>query len=263
MSLFISSVAFGQVAQVNVQNFNFNYQAPFGDGTADVFSYQNSKTNQQNVKVEKIGEDFKIILEGVENQELTLKDAPDMVRNAEKMKLQNVNFAFNDKISLTMASALFNSPDQNAEMKGMALNCDVIKTHKEVMDQALLGCIQKMTLKSSGINTNGETSIANTFMSAVDEGHNALTASVGIKNLNMKVTNGKFDLSADVKAQISGTAKASGTLKYDQSSKMLTIKISEVKFGILNVTSQVFNELKKQESSTLKVDQPYVYITLK
>jgi len=261
--LFVSSIAWAQTTQVNVQNFNFNYQAPFGDGTADTFSYQSGINTPQSIHIEKIGEDFKIILEGVENQEYTLKDAPELIRNAEKMKLQNVNFSFSEKLSLGMASAVFNSPEQNVEIKGMALNCEVIKTQQEVMDQALLGCIQKMTLKSSGISTDGATSIANTFMSAVDDRHNVLKASVGVKNLSMKITNGKFDLSADVKAQISGTAKASGSFKYDQSSKKLTVKISEIKLGVLNVTSQVFTELKKQESSTLKVNEPYVYITLK
>lgn len=262
MSLFISSMAWSQVSLVNVQNFNFNYQAPYGDGTADNFSYE-SKQSQQNVHVEKIGEDFKILLEGVENQELTLKDAPEMIRNAEVMKLKGMNFLFSEKLVLEMASAAFNSVDQDIEMKGMTLNCDLIKSQKEILDQALMGCIQKMTLKSSALSTSGESGLVNTFMSALDEGHKSLQASVGIKNLNMKVNSGKFDLTAEVKAQVSGTAKALGNLKYDQSTKKLTVKISEVKFGFLNVTSQVFNELKKQESATLKVNEPYVYITLK
>jgi hypothetical protein len=263
ISLFISSMAWGQVSKVNVQNFNFNYQAPFGDGTADSFLYENVKQAQQKVHVEKIGEEFKILLEGVENQELILKNAPDMISNAEVIKLKNLNFLFADKMGLEMASAVFNSPEQDVEMKGMSLNCDLVKSQKELMDQALMGCIQKMTLKSSALSTNGDSSLVNTIMSAFDERHNSLQASVGIKNLSMKVTSGKFDLSAEVRAQISGTAKASGTLKYDQSTKKLTVKISEVKFGILNVTSQVFSELKKQESATLKVNEPYVYITFK
>ena len=263
MSLFISSMAYGQATQVNVQNFNFNYQAPFGDGTADTFSYEKTRKSHQSVHVEKVGEEFKMILEGVENQELIFKDAPDMIKNAELMNLKKVNFSFAEKISLDIGSANFHSPEQDIEMKALSLNCDLVKAQKEILDQALLGCIQKMTLKSSGFSTSGESSFSNAIMSAVDERYNAIQGSVGIKNLSMKVNSGKFDLSADVKAQISGTAKASGSLKYDQSTRKLTVKISEVKFGILNVTSQVFNELKKQESATLKVNEPYVHITLK
>ncbi|MBA2404478.1 MAG: hypothetical protein H0V66_06890, partial [Bdellovibrionales bacterium] len=98
---------------------------------------------------------------------------------------------------------------------------------------------------------------------ALDESHDEVLGSVGIKNLNLKVTAGKFDLSAEVKAQISGTAKGSGTIKYEAAAKKITVKVSEIKFGILDVTSQVFDELKKQESATLKVSKPHVYITVK
>lgn len=262
MSLFMTSMAWGQVSQVNIKNFNFNYQAPQGDGTAEAFSYQQKVLEAQKVHVEKVGEDFKILLEGVENQELTFKDAPDMMKNAHDIKLSAFNLSFANTVSLTMASAIFNSPDKNIDLKNMNLACDRISTFPEVMDQVISGCIQKMSLKTAGLSSDGA-GFDQALMKAIDERHDEILGAVGVKNLSLKVTGGKFELSADVKAQISGTAKGSGTVKYEAAVKKLTVKISEIKFGFLDVTSQVFDELKKQESSTVKVSKPYVYITLK
>lgn len=259
----MTSMAWGQVSQVNIKNFNFNYQAPQGDGTAESFSYQQKVVDAQKVHVEKIGEDFKILLEGVENQELTFKDAPDLMKNAQEIKLSAFNLSFADTVSLTMTSAIFNSPEKNIDLSNMNLACDRISTFPEVMDQVISGCIQKMTLKTSGLTTDGEAGFDQALMKAIDESHDEILGGVSIKNLNLKVTSGKFELSAEVKAQISGTAKGTGTIKYEAVAKKLTVKISEIKFGFLDVTSQVFDELKKQESSTLKVSKPYIYITLK
>lgn len=262
-SLLLTSAAWGQVSQVSIKNFNFNYQAPQGDGTAETFSYQQKLVDAQKVHVEKIGDDFKILLEGVENQELTLKDAPDIIKNAQEINLSDFNLSFSSSASLSMTSAVFTSPDKNIDLKNLNLACDRISTFPEVMDQVISGCIQKMSLKTSGFSTDGESGFDQALMKAIDERHDEMLGGVSIKNLNLKATGGKFELSADIKAQISGTAKGTGTLKYEAAQKKLTVKISEIKFGFLDVTSKVFDELKKQESATVKVSKPYVYITLK
>jgi hypothetical protein len=263
LSFFMTSMAWGQVSQVNIKNFNFSYQSPQGNGTAEAFSYQQKLNDAQKVHVEKNGDDFKILFEGVENQELTLKDAPDLLKNANDINLSAFNLSFANTVSMTLATAVFNSPDKNVDLKNMNLACDRISTFPEVMDQVISGCIQKMTLKTAGLSTDGESGFDQALMMAIDERHDEIRGGVGIKNLNLKVTGGKFELSADVKAQISGTAKATGTVKYEAPLKKLTVKIAEIKFGILDVTSKVFDELKKQESASLKVSKPYVYIILK
>ena len=259
----MTSMAWGQVSQLSIKNFNFNYQAPQGDGTAESFSYQQKLVDTQKVHAEKIGDDFKFLFEGVENQELILKDAPDLMKSAQQIKLSSFNLSFASSISLSAVSAIFNSPDKNIDLKNMNLACNRITTFPEVMDQVINGCIQKMSLKTAALRTDGESGLDQALMKAIDDTHDEFLGGVGIKNLNFRVAAGKFELSAEVNAQVSGTATGSGTIKYEAAVKKLTIKISEVKFGFLDLTSKVFDELKKQESATLKVSKPYVYITIK
>lgn len=258
-----SSLAYGQVSQVDIKNFNFNYSAPAGEGTADSFSYQQKLEEAQKVYVQKNGEDFDIHLEGVENRDFTFKNPPSLIKDAQSIKLSAFNLAFQDKLTLSMNSAAFNSPDKDLEMKNLTLGCDRVATFTEVMDQVISGCVQKMSVKTSNFSSAGAKSIEQAFMKAFDEGHDEDKAAVGVKNLDLKIAAGKLTLSAEIKAQISGTAKASGTVSYAVSTKKLTVKLSEVKFGILDVTSKVFDELEKQESANLQVSKPYIYITIK
>jgi hypothetical protein len=120
-----------------------------------------------------------------------------------------------------------------------------------------------MSLKTGGLSTNGESGLDQALMKAIDESHDQILGEVGLKNVSLKVNGGKFDLSADIQAQISGTAKSTGSIKYEAAIKKITVKVTEVKFGFLDVTSKVFDELKKQESSTLQVSKPYLYLTIK
>ena len=81
--------------------------------------------------------------------------------------------------------------------------------------------------------------------------------------LDLRTQEGRYDLAVDIKAQISGKVKSYGMISYDQSTKVLTMKITEVKFGFFNLTDKVFQELKKNESPKMVVKKPFVYLDLK
>ena len=261
--LMLTSFAHAQVSQGEIKNFNFSYQAPLGDGVADSFSYQQKLDDAQKVHVEKMGDDFKINLEGVENQEIMFKNAPDLVKNAQSINLASFNLSLMDRALLSMSSGEFHSSDNDINLKNFNLACDRVPTFKDVLDQVLSGCVQKLNLKVGGFSSLGGDGLEQALMKAIDQQHDSFKGSVGIKNLDLKIAAGKFQLSADLKAQISGTATGSGTLKYEPEIKKVTVKVSEIKFGFLDLTSQVFDELKKQESSSMKVSKPYIYLTIK
>ena len=129
------------------------------------------------------------------------------------------------------------------------------------MDQLISGCVQKMTLKSSKFQQQDVQKVfqgilMETFSKAID-------ADLGVNSLDLKTNAGKYDLSAEVKAQISGKVKSNGQMSYDAASGKLSVKISEVKFGFLNITGKVFDELKKNESASMQVKEPYVHLTVK
>ncbi len=258
-----SGLSFAQVSKVDIKNFNFNYEAPLGEGVADNFSYQKEMNNQQKVNVEKFSDFFKIKLEGVENQEMEFKNAPAFIQEAEKINLNTFNFDLGEKISLGLVQGSFISSQDEFNLKNVNLFCERSAASELILDQALMGCIQKMTFKVSGFSSMPQKGIDYAMMEALNSALDTNGTALSLKNVDLKINAGKFQLGADIKAQISGTALANGTVKYEPTEKKIIVKVSEVKFGFLDLTSKVFEELKKQESDTIKINKPYITILIK
>lgn len=258
----VSGFVHAEPLHVSVKNFNFNYKDPHGEGSATSFSRNQFVNEEVQVAVDRIDKDLKFNVTGSENLEFELKNAPSFMVEAETMTVSNFNMNLAEKLVLSLGAGRFNSKDDALKMDGLSLDCARDLSKQEIMDQLLAGCIQKMTLKNSKFssqNTEGLLGIVtDSIASVVSE-----KGDLGINSLDMKTNNGKYDLSAEVKSSISGKVKSNGNMSYDHVSGKLTIKISEVKFGILNITGKVFDELKKKENEKMKVKEPYVYYSIK
>lgn len=265
------NLAMAQELTVEVKDFDFEYNDPMGEGTASSFSL-NSSTIQGGAKVyvEKMDDEFNIKVSSSEERELSVKNAPDFFLKAEKMKVGGFNFSLYDRAVLSLSQGSFLSRDGELNLQNLSLNFNRDRSQKELIDQMINGCIVQMSLKASKFNSSqmNEGNLASllmlSFLSSVKE-ENFVEAKSGfeVKALDIKTKSGRFELTAEIKAQISGKVKSNGHLSYEPLNKRLTIKINEVKFGILNITSKVFDELKKKESDKLKVGRPFVYYSLK
>ncbi len=265
--LFISTVSHAKTFAVSIKNFNFTYQNPHGEGSATSFTRSGFVANEGvSVSVDKLDKDFKLMVSGAENQEFELKNAPSFMTEAETMTVSGFNLGLAERLNLNMASGRFISTKDELKLDGVNLDCSRDSTHKEVMDQLISGCIQKMTLKTSKFSQSAQEGLVNALESALSAAmveNSMVLGDLGISSIDLKTNAGKYDLSAEVKAQVSGKVKSNGNMSYDASTGKLTLKISEVKFGFFNITGKVFDELKKQQSATLKVNEPYVYYSVK
>lgn len=230
---------------LKVTNLNFDYQDTHGKGAATEFT----------VELEKIFEDFKLKVYGSMEAEYEIKNAPALLKEAQSIRLNAFNLGLNERLNISLVDAAFISPDETMELQSFSLDCARDLTTTVVKDQIINGCLQQLRLKSTKLTTQ----------SILEEGILSALSNSGVKisGLDVKVNSGKYEFSAEVKAQMSGKAKSNGQLSYDSSKKLLTIKINEIKFSVLNVTSQVFKELKKKESESMRVEKPYLYLTIK
>jgi hypothetical protein len=257
-----SYVVCAEPLNVNVRNFNFTYANPHGEGTATSFSRSQLFNEELKVTVDKIDKDFKLNVSGAETQEFEFKNAPSFMTDAQTMNVSNFNLTLQEKLNLSLASGRFNSPENSLKLDGLNLDCGRDVNQAEVMDQLISGCIQKMTLKSSKFQSQeAEETLAAVISETISKAIDG--SDVTVNSVDLRTNAGKYDLSAEVKAQVSGKVKSNGNMSYDPASGKLTLKISEVKFSILNITGKVFEELKKKESDKLKVKEPYVYYTVK
>ncbi len=251
-----------QDVRVKIEDFSFNYNDPSGIGEATFFQHNQKSLEGVRVEVEKIGEAMNFKVSGSEDHEFKLEKAPDVVMKAKTMTVDDLDLSYQDSLSLSVLEGEFIGEDE-LKLKNFALNCNKDLAQTAADNQLIFGCLQKMTVKSASFS---QTAVEEGMVSAFTKAVGAVAGARGglsIKALDFKVTNGKYDLGADIKAQISGRAKSKGTMSYDPATGIMTINISEVKFGILSVTGMVFDELKKSENERMKVKQPNVFYKLK
>jgi hypothetical protein len=261
-ALFFSGLVNAQSIQVKVSDFNFTYQDPYGEGSATSFS-RSFQGEAVQVKVEKSAKDFLLSTSGAENQEFTFRNAPSFMTDAETMSVKGFNLNFGSALSMSLQSGRFLSHEDSLKLDGLSLSCSRDITHKDDMDQLIMGCVNQMTLKSSRFSSESVKSGIVDILTSAFRGATGTKADVGVSSLELKTQKGKYNLEADVKAQISGKVKSNGNMNYDPATGKMILKISEVKFGFINITGKVFDELEKNESEKLKVKKPYVYYSIK
>ncbi len=258
--LVLPSIAMAQNFKADIHNFNFNYTSPLGEGIAKSFSFESfSEKKEAKVWVEKTSEGFLVKASGVTDGEFEIKNTPDFIASAEKINLRDFNFSFNQSMHMKLSEASFTSPESQLNLQNLNWSCNRDSSSSEILKQVLNGCISKMTLNTSRFTSN---SFATEALAEALGIHAATLAGVGLNDLDLSIVKGSFDLSAQVKAQISGKVRGKGEVSYHSSTQEVKIKISSVKFGILNITSKVFSELKKNESDKLKVQQPFIILKL-
>jgi hypothetical protein len=257
-----SQLAMAQDVRVKVEDFSFHYTDPAGTGEATFFEHNQKSLEGVRVEVEKIGEAMNFKVSGSEEHVFKLEKAPDVVMKAKTMTVDDLDLRYEDNLSLSILEGEFIGDDE-LKLKNFALNCNKDLTQSAADNQLVFGCLQKMSVKSASFSqTAVEEGMVNAFTKALGAVAGA-RGNLSIQSLDFKITNGKYDLAADVKAQISGRARSNGNMSYDPTTGVMTIRISEVKFGILSVTGMVFDELKKNENDRMKVKQPNVFYQLK
>lgn len=262
IGLIVTTHALAQDVRLKIEDFSFNYSDPSGSGQATLFQHNQKSLEGVQIGVEKIGEAMNFKVTGSENHEFTLEKAPDVVMKAKTMTVDNLDVTYEDSLSFSLIEGEFVGEDE-LHLKNFTLNCNKDMTQAAADNQLIFGCLQRMSVKSQSFSqTAVEDGMVNAFTNALKSVAGS-RGDVSIKALDFKIQNGKYDLSAEVKAQMSGKAKSNGNMSYDPESGIMTIKISEVKFGILSVTGMVFDELKKNENDRMKVKKPNVFYKVK
>ncbi|MFL5786316.1 MAG: hypothetical protein ACJ76H_16985 [Bacteriovoracaceae bacterium] len=264
LSLLVSTqFALAQDVRVKIEDFSFNYTDPKGSGEASLFEHNQKMAEGVQVQVEKIGDAMNFKVTGSEEHEFKLEHAPDVVMKARTMNVDDLDLSYQDNLSFSVLEGEFIGADDELHLKNFALNCLKDASQTAAENQLIFGCLKKMSVKSQSFS---QAAVEEGMVSAFTKALQNVAGSRGdlaIKGLDFRVNDGKYNLDADVNAQMSGHAQSKGNLSYDPSSGIMTIKISEVKFGILNVTGMVFDQLKKNENARMKVKQPNVYYKLK
>ncbi len=165
-----------------------------------------------------------------------------------------LDISANNPKAVSMRSANLDYGEDNYTLSGLGLNCK----NPSLGLRPLENCLQTGTLKIS----NFQMSQANMFTQTLNV-IDASATDASFKNMNLTFKNGSFDLELKASLSVTVTIKGEGKVEYLPAGQDfdLRIRIDKLKASFLNIKDDLFKELKKNESESLKVQDPYIYIS--
>lgn len=231
--LMMSITAHAQIPNINIEKFQGSYNAPNGNATAQTFVYENTDFGA-NPTFDMFIQAGELVL-NTPDDEIRVQSLPGAVEDWESLEVENIDLKSNDsKILLDSGKISFKThKGKESYISGLKIDCS--KTQKNLVDGILDLCLnQKMTAYLPGIKD------------------------VSISSLNLWATDNRLNFSFKNSVWIKGHGK----IWYHADQKLIKIRIDKAKAGFFNVTGKVFAELKAQENDFIKVNRPYVEITL-
>lgn len=250
LSLLLTSSLCWSVSAVKVQNFNFNYME--GAGTGSAISFEVIK-NQSQVFVNRAGNDL-VFSSSLLEENAVWRNAPSFVLDS-AVEVKGFNLHLSKTLTATLSSGKFVS-DTKMAINSVSVECARDKG-ADVFEEVINGCLEKGVVKVTDFVSQSVES----FLAKFSE-KEFYPENTQVRSLNLVLLNNNFNLSANAKFGINGTLKARGNAQVDYLKRKGTLKITEVKFGILNITNKFFDEVRKMEIKGLVVNQPYLYFNL-
>jgi hypothetical protein len=90
---------------------------------------------------------------------------------------------------------------------------------------------------------------------------NSASRALEVSEVDVAIIKGKTNF--EVRIGGIGKIKGNGTTTHLPNEGTIKIKVDSVKLGILGITGQFFDQLEKNESETLRVERPFIYVVYK
>lgn len=243
-----------------IKNFNFDYVDPNGFGVADSFSREGAPSGRAEVSIEKKNKDFFFFVKGSEDYQFELNDAPTFMTTAETMNVSGLNLSLENNVRVNISSADFRSSKNEMKLENFNLTCSKFSAKMDWIENLLIGCVSSMNLNSEYFNSSKVNKFLQHILREFKNKENFDPSSLfDVNDARISINNGQLKVYGQIKSDISGKIRGKGHFFYHESQKTLELRIDEVRFGILNITQRIFNEIKEANIPNIEVRQPYVY----
>lgn len=194
----------------------------------------------------------------------TMKNAGDLLIKLQTTQIQKLNLELANGNVHRLAADLMNL---SHESTGTVYAEDLVMTcqHKKGTPVSFSMVIDECLVKSSVRAGVFEVPDADSFFveSFIDvpikPESDALQT---LKDLELDITKGDFDMSLKIKGIPLVKLKSYGNIKADMDKKRATIRIDKVKLGFIGVTDIVMKQLKKKlPPENFRVEPPFIYAT--
>ena len=196
---------------------------------------------------------------------LALQTAPNFLLQLNSMDLEQLVTDIGSNAQLQLKAQVLKMDHQSfgqVDAESVSIAC-AHSSGPIGMDQVVTDCLNRSTISMGAFQLPNTSQFwLDTMVLAPKTTQE--NAQQTINDMDMTMNQGNFDLSMKVQGVPFAKIHATGNAKMDTTAQVATIRIDEVKYGVIPITGLVMDQLKKKlPADQFRVVPPYVYMTLK
>lgn len=258
-ALLLISSAFASLEKISIQNLDIGYTYPYGSGEFEKLTLGVELIPAKYpVEVFRRDASFEIVSPFVTFE--YLNPVP-FIHNVQHLKAESLNLDLNYKLSKVSAQKLHLKPESTGDiiLDRVDMSCQGTSVMKDPIDRLKEDCLEKMNAKISHMELPFQ--VMKEIAKELPDEETEAEADMPANDFSLSMTKGDFNSYVRIKLIVRAYLRIWGHVKMEDEGKTTAIRIDNVKFGVLPVTTIVMNVLRRQiASDTVKVDPPWIRI---
>lgn len=255
----ISQISYAQMPVGKIENLNANYRSPAGTGKVAYLNIEDfGEYKNANLEVENYNGLLQFM---IEDKQFELDLSMLGISDAEEINFSTLNFQNSDSsIGLNVASGMAKDQEKdfNLSFSSASITCQKAQTYEDIKTELLANCLNNANISLGKLDFQKQELTLQSFV----QDNLEIQGGFDLSNFKVNIASGKYK--AETKSSVSSgmTIKLEGLTNYNIDEKIIEIKIDKAKAGIFSIKSKIFDELRKIESESITVNEPFIYITL-
>lgn len=270
LSIFFCFGLYAGEQDLHLKNLNGQYRSPSGTGEVSELQLPTRDRFPGPVRIElqKENETFQIQLNG---EALPLDNSPEFLLEMRAARVDNFSFTtMGQKVSTTLSQLNYQGQEDKIEVENVRGNCQKSRNASlNLINMLLDSCLTNGSLRVDSFlvgTLSRSTSARNwmrNFMEMIipNENKNKADDTI-ISDVSLDVENHNLSASLKVNIAFNTKIKIIGKSWFQENENQVKLRVDKVKASFLTVTDKFFDEIEKEESESLVVDRPFIYIKL-
>lgn len=258
-ALLLVSSAFASLEKIQIKNLDLGYTYPYGNGEFEKLSLGVELVPVRfPVEIFRRDTAMEIVSPFVTFE--YLNPIP-FIHNIQNLTAKGLNLDLNYKASSAKADTIHLTPQKVGEiiLDKMDFSCQGTSVMKDPIDRLKEDCIEKMNAKVAHMELPFD--FIKSIASELPDEETEIEAEMPANDFSIAMTKGDFYSYVRIKLVVRAYLKIWGHVQMEDAGKTTAIRLDSVKFGVLPVTSIVWNVLRRQVASeTVIIDPPWIRI---
>ncbi|MBL7664047.1 MAG: hypothetical protein JNM93_02850 [Bacteriovoracaceae bacterium] len=234
------SCRFDEGYKLDFELKDFAYAENQGTGDLKLAYLPEAKSDYLHFELTRRESDFLIQLPGLQ---YSMKKIPSFFKSLSSLELEQFLFSSNVETSKLSFPRYFHVyKDDSLLLEELEIECHGGELSLELKQRLIQNCFNVMRLNLYR------------YFDKVDE--------FEILNLRINIRNQRLNAQGNIYSKLSGSFELKGNVDYLPTSDELSIKVDQVKLGVLSVTKLFLKFAEKNQREGLRVKSPYIYFSL-